>query len=182
MKKTWRFWIATWFGTGMLKDFLKIGGGTWGSFFSLPLCWGLFEATKNDFLEMKILTWVTAILAIQLAGILSIPETELILGEQKNWRGKAVLHDQSQIVIDEVYGMLITSMPLLFFTIHSRILDFTLVFIFFRIFDTWKIWPTNFFDHMENEWGVMLDDGVAGIYAAICLCGSLYCLNHFFNL
>ncbi len=174
MERSWSFWVATWFGSGMLKP----GSGTWGSFFSLPLCVWLFQISKSESWEMKIFFWAIVILIIFLAGIFSIPNTERVLGERKNWRGKMVRHDQSQIVIDEVFGMLITSIPLLFFTIHSYFLAFGLVFAFFRFFDVVKIPPTNFFDHMENKWGVMLDDGVAGIYAAICLFTTL----HFFKL
>ena len=43
-----------------------------------------------------------------------------------------------------------------------------LAFIFFRIFDIWKPYPINIVDRgIKNYFGVVLDDLIAGVYAAI---------------
>ena len=42
-------------------------------------------------------------------------------------------------------------------------------FILFRIFDIWKPWPARAAEKLPGGWGIMADDWVAGIYAAICL-------------
>jgi len=47
-------------------------------------------------------------------------------------------------------------------------------FILFRIFDIWKPWPVSWADrNVEGGFGVMLDDIVAGLYAAIVLAAML---------
>ena len=166
------FWIATWFGSGLLKGFLKIGGGTWGSIFALPLCYILLKDVSGEPLGAKFFVWGAALVVIFALGIESVPVAEGLLGERPNWRGELKRHDQSEIVIDEVWGMLITCVPLLLLEFKSYWIALGLVLLFFRIFDMVKIPPTKYFDRnpkMENAWGVMLDDGMAGIYAAICV-------------
>jgi phosphatidylglycerophosphatase A len=100
---------------------------------------------------------------------MSIPGTEKHLGKQRNWRGIYVKHDHSQIVIDEVWGMAIASTPLIFTTFNSYLIAMIIVFALFRFFDITKIWPAKLFDRWQSPWGVMLDDGVAGVYSALTL-------------
>jgi phosphatidylglycerophosphatase A len=40
-------------------------------------------------------------------------------------------------------------------------------FIFFRLFDIWKPWIVGWADRMHTPLGVMLDDVLAGILAAV---------------
>jgi phosphatidylglycerophosphatase A len=41
-------------------------------------------------------------------------------------------------------------------------------FLLFRLFDVWKPWPICWLDSkLPGEWGVMADDILAGIYAAV---------------
>ena len=42
-------------------------------------------------------------------------------------------------------------------------------FILFRVFDTWKPYPAWRAEALRGGWGIMADDWVAGIYAAIAL-------------
>ncbi len=44
-------------------------------------------------------------------------------------------------------------------------------FILFRVFDIWKPWPVRAAERLPGGWGIMADDWVAGIYAAVCLWG-----------
>jgi phosphatidylglycerophosphatase A len=94
------------------------------------------------------------------------------------WATKNILktskHDPSFIVIDEVAGQLITFLPvanLLQSNLTSNaIILYIAGFLLFRIFDITKPQPAKYFDtRVINANGVMLDDVVAGIYAAICL-------------
>jgi phosphatidylglycerophosphatase A len=51
-------------------------------------------------------------------------------------------------------------------------------FLFFRLFDIVKPPPANWFDRrLKNGYGVVLDDVVAGIYAALALRLTLYWLG-----
>jgi len=42
-------------------------------------------------------------------------------------------------------------------------------FVLFRIFDIWKQYPCRRLENLPGGWGIMADDWMAGIYAAICL-------------
>ncbi|HEY6008260.1 MAG TPA: phosphatidylglycerophosphatase A, partial [Geobacteraceae bacterium] len=70
-----------------------------------------------------------------------------------------------KIVIDEVMGYLITmaGVPLSWQAVVAG-------FFLFRFFDIVKIEPARWCDQrLKNGYGVVLDDVVAGIYAAIAL-------------
>ena len=79
--------------------------------------------------------------------------------------------DRSEIVIDEVVGQSIALLPLLFFAeieppeIHMCLISF----IFFRFFDIVKPYPIYLFDKMNNAFGIIFDDILAGIFSAIIL-------------
>ena len=83
-------------------------------------------------------------------------------------------HDPQEIVIDEVVGQWISYLPISFYIwkYELTILSFdwfnwVTALILFRIFDIWKPWPVIWADKKNNSLGVMLDDVLAGIYAAI---------------
>jgi phosphatidylglycerophosphatase A len=45
-------------------------------------------------------------------------------------------------------------------------------FVLFRLFDVWKPWPIGWLDRrVSGGLGIMLDDLVAGVFAALCLQG-----------
>ncbi|MBI3653881.1 MAG: phosphatidylglycerophosphatase A [Acidobacteria bacterium] len=76
------------------------------------------------------------------------------------------LEDPSQVVIDEVSGQLIALTPLAFGASTPRVI---LAFILFRLFDIFKPYPIRKLEHFPNGFGVMLDDVLAGIYAAVLI-------------
>ena len=79
--------------------------------------------------------------------------------------------DRSEIVIDEVIGQSIALLPLLFFseTISPDFFMCIISLLFFRFFDIVKPYPINKFDKMNNTFGVIFDDILAGIFSAILL-------------
>ena len=100
--------------------------------------------------------------------------------------------DPKEVVIDEVVGQALTIMLITFFLPYigmdalqkfyklgfdnSQLVWINLLsaFILFRVFDITKPWPINYIDKKyKNGFGVMLDDVVAAIFAAI---------THFFIL
>ena len=160
--------IATWFYTGLIPPFILKGmAGTYGSFFSLPLVWGALWLSSNVWMGLY---WVITVL-ILLIGLWAVPRAEIALGPRDDWGGNIKTRDQNQIVIDEVFGMLITCHYLCYLQISQLQLWFFLFvgFGFFRFFDIVKIPPTRYFDRMKNATGVMLDDLVAGVYAYLLL-------------
>ncbi|MDY0190791.1 MAG: phosphatidylglycerophosphatase A [Desulfuromonas sp.] len=73
--------------------------------------------------------------------------------------------DDGRIVSDELIGYL-TTVVFLPFSWPTALAAFLL----FRFFDIVKLWPACWFDNkVKNGFGVVMDDVVAGIYAAGCL-------------
>ena len=79
--------------------------------------------------------------------------------------------DKSEIVIDEVIGQSIALLPLLIFAENASPKFFTCLIslLFFRFFDIVKPYPINKIDKMNNTFGVIFDDILAGIFAALLL-------------
>jgi len=79
------------------------------------------------------------------------------------------VHDHGGIVWDEIAGFLVT-MALAPVSLTSAVLGFAL----FRFFDVVKPWPIGWLDRrVHGGTGIMLDDLVAGVYAALLLQGLL---------
>jgi len=78
------------------------------------------------------------------------------------------VHDHPAIVWDEFVGLWITLLPLVYigFEWHWLVLGF----ILFRFFDIVKPWPIGWVDrYVHGGVGIMIDDVLAGIGAALCL-------------
>jgi phosphatidylglycerophosphatase A len=103
--------------------------------------------------------------------------------------------DPQFVVIDEVSGMVLTLVlgiaPLSFpthllptesasvFALYSglTLLNWKyllLGFLLFRLFDIWKPFPVRQLEKLPRGWGIMADDWMAGIYAAILLRVALH--------
>lgn len=79
------------------------------------------------------------------------------------------VHDHGGIVWDEIAGFLITMIA-----VPPTLLNLVLGFALFRFFDVLKPWPIGWLDRrIEGGWGIMVDDLVAGVYAALVLWGIL---------
>lgn len=147
------FWWSTFFGVGLIKP----APGTWGSFAALLV--GYFIIETN--LPLWGLLALTA--AITIISIKAINDIEAQSG----------IHDAGEIVIDEVAGQWLALIPLYFFP--ATFWTFGIAFALFRLFDVWKPWPIGPLDrHVSGGWGVMVDDIVAGIMAAVGLSLILY--------
>ena len=102
----------------------------------------------------------------------------------------ASLKDPQYVVIDEVSGMHLTLvlaiMPLglpthllpaddaTVFALYSALslLNWKYLlagFVLFRVFDIWKPFPIRRLEKLPGGWGIMADDWMAGVYAAILL-------------
>jgi phosphatidylglycerophosphatase A len=118
----------------------------------------------------------------------------VILGAIGVWSAEeaaayAGIKDPSFVVIDEVAGMHLTLLlpliPVSLPNLHSH-MDLStfaiffalslvnwkyllLGFIFFRLFDIWKPFPLRRLERLPGGWGIMADDWMAGVYAAILL-------------
>ncbi|MAF68056.1 MAG: phosphatidylglycerophosphatase A [Micavibrio sp.] len=151
--KDWRVLLATWFGCGTFFP----GPGFWGTLGALPL--GIVLLVLGG--QVYVLAASIILLAI---GVHVTRHTENILKT----------HDSSIIVIDEAAGVMI---PLAFVPLTP--MGIVMAFLAFRIFDVWKPFPISYLDkRMGGAWGVMIDDIVAGIFAAIVMViWSIYGIN-----
>lgn len=78
--------------------------------------------------------------------------------------------DDGRIVIDEVAGQMIALSPLLFFRPGTFGPGLVTGFVAFRVFDIWKPGPVRWAErNFRGGVGVMADDVVAGILAALVL-------------
>jgi phosphatidylglycerophosphatase A len=136
--------VAFGFGAGLAP----YAPGTFGSVVGLVAAWWL--------LELPLVARVVVVLAVIASGI-------WICGESARRLGR---HDDQRIVLDEIAGVLLTSLALG----EKTVLGFALVFVFFRIFDILKPWPIRDVDHsLHGGLGIMLDDLIAAVYAAACV-------------
>jgi phosphatidylglycerophosphatase A len=106
---------------------------------------------------------VLGVVVITWAGIWAASRTERILR----------LKDPGKVVVDEVAGQMIAMLPLSVFAVTSRGLWIMVSFTLFRLFDIFKPYPARKFEGLRGGWGIMADDLVAGVYAALLVTGGL---------
>ncbi len=76
------------------------------------------------------------------------------------------ISDPREVVIDEVIGQIIAFLPICNICIFR---DAFISFILFRFFDIVKPFPINFIESkIGGNFGILLDDILAGIMALIC--------------
>lgn len=135
--------LAFGFGTGL-------AGKAPGTAGSLP---GMLLAFATLPLALEWRLGIAAVLII--SGIWICGESSRRLG----------VHDHPGIVWDEL-----TAMYLLLLVAPAQIAFWIASFLLFRLFDIWKPWPIRDLDHrLAGGVGIMLDDLVAALYAAVFL-------------
>ena len=141
-------------------DYLALAISTWGVGF-LPVAPGTFGSLVGVgiFLLLGSLPLqLIAIVAITWAGIWAASRTERILR----------LKDPGKVVVDEVAGQMIALLPLSLMASPGKF-GIIVSFILFRLFDIFKPYPARRFERLRGGLGIMADDLVAGVYAALVL-------------
>jgi phosphatidylglycerophosphatase A len=100
---------------------------------------------------------VPAILLITFLGIWAASRTESVLGAK----------DPGKVVVDEVAGQMISLLPVVLVHDWPGFRWVIVSFILFRFFDIVKPYPARRFERLHGGLGIMADDLVAGVYAAI---------------
>lgn len=78
---------------------------------------------------------------------------------------KIGVHDHGGIVWDEIVGIYVTLL-----VAPPSVAGWVAAFVLFRVFDIVKPWPIRDLDHrLHGGLGIMLDDIVAALYAAVLL-------------
>ena len=147
--------------TRLIATFLYVGTlrpapGTWGSLAALPCGWALM---------------VTG------GPVLLIAASALLFGI--GWWATGVetrasgVEDPAEIVVDEVVGQWVALWPLAIGAAHAGASVTALwpgwiaAFVLFRLFDIKKWGPVGWADRRGDPLGVMLDDVIAGVFAAL---------------
>jgi len=135
-------------------------------------------------LILPVVSAILLVLFLSLVGVWSAGKAAAYAG----------VHDPQHVVIDEVAGQHITLiLPLIPIAVPNLAahMDFSTYaifsalsmlnwkylfagFVLFRLFDIWKPCPIRNLEKLPRGWGVMADDWLAGIYAAILLKVALH--------
>ena len=166
--------LATWFGLGYLPK----APGTWGSIGGMALALLMAWAnTRNHSTTSAVPAngnfWTTGLLPS--SGEAAITLMIAVMGVIVAGRAAryAQIDDPQWVVIDEVSGQLLTYY-LFFWLLPLNWKSWLLGFILFRAFDIWKPFPARQLEHLPGGWGIMADDWMAGIYAALVLQVALH--------
>jgi phosphatidylglycerophosphatase A len=144
--------LLSFFGAGRLRP----APGTWGSLAALPVAWVLHLLGGPYLLAI----------AIGLGYGIGVPLIEKALADSDE-------EDPGWIVLDEVVGQWIALLPVSFGAMISGANVLALwpgilaAFVWFRAFDIWKPGPVGWADRRGDALGVMLDDVIAGVLAAL---------------
>jgi len=131
--------------------YVPLAPGTFGSALGLAVFYGVRS---------------TGSVSVELAAILLIFAVGL-------WSGTVAEHhfggiDPGPVVIDEVFGMLIT-LALLPVNFTGAVVGF----LVFRVLDVVKPWPSAGFEKLPGGLGVMADDGMAAVYGNLLMRGLI---------
>ncbi len=133
--------------SGFCSGCSKYAPGTMGSLVAVPLIYAVSQ--------LEITVYIMLTIAINVVGVLICAKAANALK----------VHDHGGIVWDEIGGMFIT-LILVPITITNLIIGFAL----FRFFDILKPYPISWLDkNIDGGLGIMIDDVLAGIFAALCL-------------
>jgi phosphatidylglycerophosphatase A len=165
--------LATWFGLGNLPK----APGTWGSLggtaLAIFMAWLNFRYRVTTASHPEKTFWAAGlqITYAELAIAVLISIIGVIVADRA--ARYAQIEDPQWVVIDEVSGQLITYY-LFFWVLPLNWKSWLLGLILFRIFDIWKPFPARQLERLPGGWGIMADDWMAGIYAAIVLRVALH--------
>ena len=127
--------------------YVPIAPGTFGSALGLMLFWAV-RSTGSAGIETAVMAALFAV------GVWSGTVAE------RHFRGV----DPGPVVIDEVFGMLVT---LAFLPVSMT--GAIVAFFLFRLLDIVKPWPARRFEALHGGLGIMADDGMAAIYGNLLM-------------
>ena len=154
----WKRWLTASLGLG----WLPLAPGSWGSLGPMAV----FAVMGYTLLPHSTIMAAMAVLfVVGCVGCVKFsPHTISVTGQD----------DPDEIVLDEVAGqpmcfMTLPWWPAVVFTPKGMLAVAAVGFFFFRLFDTLKPWPCKKLEELPKGWGILADDLVAGLYAAIAL-------------
>ena len=138
---------------------------------------GLVPVAPGTFASAAAL--VAAMLVYHAGGLAAISAATLIAALLGLWSisAESAKQDPPSVVIDEVAGQWVAVLPIAVF-LHFGFFEFTQLdsvflwiasFLLFRTFDIMKPWLIGRVDRRGGRWDVMIDDLLAGAFAAIAV-------------
>jgi len=138
--------IGTWFGLGYAPK----GPGTAGSLGAIAIAWPLHEYANFTPFSFWVLAVLLCAPGMWAAGVVA-----------RELGGK----DPQIVVVDEVIGQWIA----LAGASHLNWKSWLAAFVLFRLFDIWKPVPVRDLEQLPGGIGIVADDIMAGVYAALVL-------------
>jgi phosphatidylglycerophosphatase A len=142
---------------------MPIAPGTWGS---LPPVVA-FALLAYCHVSGAVIAAVMAafIVAASVACVACVPAVAALAGKT----------DPGEVVVDEVAGQAVAFLIAAFFlpadlSLKQVLFVAGLGFFLFRVLDITKPWPIRKLEALPEGWGVLADDLLAGLFAAIVLC------------
>ncbi len=148
-------WISV-FGLGTLRP----APGTWGSLPPVAIAALLYMSGYGPHASPVIyyITIGAILLTFSAACVLQGPRAERYYGRK----------DPSNAVADETAGQCLSLLGLPVLTLWPMLATLAFAFVAFRICDIIKPWPANGLQRLPAGWGILIDDLIAGLYAAAC--------------
>jgi phosphatidylglycerophosphatase A len=159
-------WLSLFFATAGGAGYLPAVPGTWGSIVGVLLYWIVYTILFPDWFPGGFPTRSHFIRQVCIEGLIALLVAIVGVWVSSRVARFAGKKDPQIVVIDEVSGQFITYLLALAPLNWKYLL---LGFILFRGFDVWKPFPARQAEALPGGWGIMADDWVAGIYAAMGL-------------
>jgi phosphatidylglycerophosphatase A len=172
------FFVVTGFYTGLLPAALMrrmfpylperrgLGGGFMGSLMGLAI--QLLLASDPHALGLQI----ALIVLTFLLGLWLVEPAEKLMFERWGYRkrhdGSTANVDYNATCLDEIHGQLIAGLAVFAAGPEHWLKCLVYSFVVFRLFDAGKLWPAGLVERrFKNAFGIMFDDTVAGLMAAM---------------
>lgn len=141
--------------------YIPLAPGTWGSLVGIGLYLGLsYIGLVLGTTRLALIVFaLVLILLVTVLGIWAASRTEKLLGRK----------DPGKVVVDEVAGQMIALLPNAFafaWPLNGWVI---VSFILFRFFDIVKPYPVRRLESLHGGLGIMADDLIAGLYAAVIM-------------
>jgi phosphatidylglycerophosphatase A len=157
--------LSLFFATACYAGYLPKGPGTWGSlvgaflYFLCSILPGRFALDIHHHGTHYVVGGASSI-----AAIVALATAVIGLWTSHRVASYTAMADPQFVVIDEVSGQFFTYLIALAPANWKYLL---LGLILFRVFDIWKPFPARQAESLPGGWGIMADDWIAAIYAAI---------------
>jgi phosphatidylglycerophosphatase A len=162
--------IALFFSTVCSLGYMPFAPGTFGSLAGIGIYWLVVHFRLHDSFTNPIVYRARGVpmaeMPWELLCWLNLFVACIGLASAENVSKKTGIKDPQFIVIDETSGQMLTY-SLAFAPLNWKYL--LLGFILFRLFDIWKPFPARQAESLPGGWGIMADDWIAGLYAALGL-------------